>query len=336
MTNRSGLGARRAADHAARLRASRAALALASAARALAMALALAFATTARAQVVPPSEQLPSPGPCDPREPVCGFALPDSVTVPPGIGGIPVWNVRGCYRLVKGAPLSDRFALERRDGTQWRALPFRLRLQAPDAAGEAFGANDRADVLWLAPDEGFVPGATYRFTRKQSGDAAMATLDVFVAHEGPGADTRGARLVTGDPVTGPLTPDEAPYGGWPRTDVVRRNVSLVLPESWKPFAGALAYATSVDGVPWRATFTPCHRANAPGVASLGEGREVIYAWCAPPSPTRRIETAPEGEGPRAPARVLQPGAHEVAMYAWIPGTTIGVRARAVVTLPCRW
>lgn len=326
--------ARRAADHAARLRASRGALAAAASALTLTLALTWSLAAPARAQVVPPSEQLPSPGPCDPREPICGFALPDSVTVPPEIGGIPVWNVRGCYRLGTGAPLADHFTLERRDGAQWRALPFRLRLQAPDAAGPAFGASDRADVLWLAPEEGFVPGATYRFTRKQSGDAGMATLDVIVASNGPGADTSGARLETGTPVTGPLTPDEAPYGGWPEFRAVRRNVTLELPAAWRRFAGALCYATSVDGLPWRATFDPCHRANPPGVASLGPGREVLFAPCAAAADARTIETGTSGGTPRAPATITRPGTHEVVMHAWIPGTSVGVSARATVTLPC--
>jgi len=265
---------------------------------------------------------------CDDPSPRCGFVLPESLAVPPAFGGVPVWSAHDCYGDAPGAPLADRFVVDRRVEGRWTRVPVRVRLPLGDEAVADWPAAERGNLVLVAPEGGFAPGGEYRVTRKDVADAPSTTQWLRVAAATPAADS--ASLLVGGRLEGPLVFPDVPGAGYPRYRAVARRLTLVLPPAWRPFASSLLVTTRVDGESWRPVLDACRRGVPPGTSVLGPLADVVFAPCGtlpqpPPDPRR----APERE-PHA----LAPGTHLVEMRAWLPGTPLTLTARTVVTLDC--
>lgn len=263
------------------------------------------------------------------------FLVGTGALLPANAVGVPWWGTVDSRRGdAEGTPAKSRFSVERTDGVAPRPLDFDVVTLDTE---EVHGVGGRWDeVVWLIrPAEGLIPGATYRFRAKtlpwfvpgamepgpSDDERRELVVDVSVADEPLDFNSSTTWLRVGPQDLRELT--VTTFAGSCSTTArsAVRDVKLELAPAADRFKQALLFSTLSAGEPWRPTSSLCGRL-APGESWTGPGRERIFARCSP------------GRGNAEPAFGTEPGAHEVEMIAWLPGTSIEFRARATIELTC--
>lgn len=103
-------------------------------------------------------------------------------------------------------------------------------------------------------------------------------------------------------------------------------LEFVLPSKLRRWADALTYTILVDGSQvWRPDSSMCEPV-APGLNSLGRGKELLFSYCA--------KDPQIVWGSDDPTSVLSRGRHDVEVIASLPGTKVRFSARGNVDLAC--
>jgi hypothetical protein len=110
----------------------------------------------------------------------------------------------------------------------------------------------------------------------------------------------------------------------------KASVAFVLPADVQSWAGVLTYVVLVDGsIVWRPDSSLCDPV-APGLNSLGRGRERLFSYCSELGP--RDAGRYWGGGP--PDDNLSSQRHSVEVVASLPGTKVRFSARGEIDLRC--
>jgi hypothetical protein len=255
--------------------------------------------------------------------------LEDKTTVPRNTGGILWWGdvleeVKGEVRAV--LPPKRLFRIELVEAGGVRRVDFDLEFAPGQFADTGFSPWGRRLVL-LKPRKGLRPGATYRFSSRVRKERFMRSptvtkeltkVEIRVDPKSFLAIDVAPSLAMGEQVMGPL---QVRKGASCRTVVTaaQQPLTFTLPAAAERWRSTLVYAVTIDGKKgWRPA--PHNCADVPhGTSWVGFGKELLFVRCSGDSVA---DSLPEGQ-------------RLVTMVAWLPGTSVFLRAEGRATIRCQ-
>lgn len=253
-----------------------------------------------------------------------GFLVPHHVELPANSVGVPWWS------MDQTVPTNSDFSVERLDSEGIVSVDFELRvLQDP------FKNNDYPypydQFVLVAPVNGFVPGAVYRFTCKRRHQlpikakehmADRQLVEVTISHRDFAPNPGKASVEVGKLKYGRLTVSTT--GGMCSTEIATAmtRISLLLPRDLEVWRNALLYTVIVDGkTMWHPSKSLCDPVP-PGMSWIGKGEDLVFSWC-------------QEDGFEAPPIVnIESGRRRIEFNAWLPGTGLIVSGSKEIELNC--
>lgn len=195
-------------------------------------------------------------------------------------------------------------------------------------------------IFVVAPQEGLVIGATYRFTdhdsphedgvRKRS-SGRYSQVQVTVAADQMPANAE-LSLETAAAPERPIHVAEGNLCSMPADYLPLAPIAARLPAKAQRWQDRLLFRTLVDGEPWAGAGSSC--SVIPSGRSWRQiGQEIIYGTCT--DPDVRVPVPLARRGPGGPSRLLAATTHTVQMQAFLPGTDIVLESGTLtVDLTC--
>jgi len=268
-----------------------------------------------------------------------GFLGPRNGTLPANAAGVPWFKPFDRHRPQPPPAESDVAALI--------AVEKRVRDRFEVVPGIARRVDGFPGIFVIAPREGLLVGATYRFTdrgwTRNGQDRRRGDLDEELG-SGPyrqvqvtvDADSLSASaqlfLERGALVESPLRIAEGDLCGMSARRQALAPIVSFLSSDARKWRESLLFRTLVDGEPWAGAGSSCSVIPS-GRSWRPLGREIVYGAC--PDPDVRPGAALAFRGPGGRARVLAPTRHTVQMEAHLPGTDIVLKTGTLtVNLTC--
>ena len=253
-----------------------------------------------------------------------GFLVPDDADLPANSVGVPWWS------MDQTVPTKSDFRVERLDLEQIVSIDFEVRVLKDRCKNNNYPYPYDYFVL-VTPKDGFVPGATYRFTcrerhrlppraRKHLGDRRVVEVTISQQHLEPGFGE--AVVEVGNRKYDRLTVLTRSGSCSTEIEAAMVEISLLLPPEIEGWRNALLYTVIIDGeTTWRPSKSLCSYVP-PGMSWIGKGEELLYSWC------RESNLFP------APDINVEPGRHKIEFNAWLPGTDLVISASREIELDC--
>ena len=268
-----------------------------------------------------------------------GFLGPENGSLPGNAAGV-LWFKPSDRHRPQPPPsessVADRITVEKRVQDRFEAVPATARR-----------VDGFPGIFIVAPREGLVVGATYRFTDRGPIREYRNPRGADLANErgsGPyrqvlvtvdaGEFPASAQLTLekGDVPEQPLRIAEGDLCGMSARRQALAPVAAYLPSHTQKWQDSLLFRTLVDGEPWAGAGSSC--SIIPGGRSWRPlGQEIVYGTCPDPDVRPGVPLAFRGAG--GPVRLLTPAKHTVQMEAHLPGTDVVLKSGTlVVDLTC--
>ena len=267
-----------------------------------------------------------------------GFIGPEDGHLPANAGGV-LWFKPETYRqpLPSESEVAARITVERWVRDRFEAVPSIAR-----------GVDGFSGIFVIAPREGLVVGARYRFTDREwslADDEPAWVHSVSPLGSGPRRQVRVTVDAERLPADSPLTmnvgatatgPIQVASGGG-RCAVFGQPVphvpiEAVLAPGARKWAGQLLFRTLVDDEPWAGADALCSRYPR-GRSWRRLGHDTVYSTCQ--SLDALGETPIAFSEPQGRFRALVPDRHTLKMQAFLPGSDVVLESQTVtVDLSC--
>ncbi|MCY3968827.1 MAG: hypothetical protein OXG74_02755 [Acidobacteria bacterium] len=267
-----------------------------------------------------------------------GFLGPQNVSLPANAAGVLWFEPFDRHRPqlpASESSVAGRITVEKRLQDRFETVPAAAR-----------SVRGFRGIFVVAPREGLVVGATYRFTdrgssltdkdprwakSRQGGRGPYRQVLLTVdADEFPASAQ--LTLEKRDAPEQPLRIAEGNLCGMSARHQALAPVATYLPPDAQKWQDSLLFRTLVDGEPWAGAGSSCSVIPS-GRTWRPLGQEIVYGTC--PDPDVRPGVPLGFRGPGGPARLLTPAKHTVQMEAYLPGTDIVLKSRTlVVDLTC--
>ncbi len=201
-------------------------------------------------------------------------------------------------------------------------------------------------IFVVAPREGLIVGATYRFTDngsmltdhdphwasvRERGSGPYRQIQVIVDADELPANAQ-LTLENGAAPEMPIFIAEGDLCGMSGQHQPLAPIATRLPSNAQKWQDRLLFRTLVDGEPWAGAGSSCSVFPS-GRSWRQVGQDIIYGTC--PDPDVRGAVPLAWRGPRGPMRLLPPARHTVQMEAFLPGTDIVLESGTLaVDLSC--
>lgn len=268
-----------------------------------------------------------------------GFLGPQEVSLPANAAGVLWFKPFDRYRPQPSpseSSVAGRITVEQRVQDRFEIVPATARR-----------ADGFPGIFVVAPREGLVVGATYRFSdhgpvreyrnprwadlaRERGTGPYRQVLVTVDAGEFPAS--ANLTLEEGDAPEQPLYIAEGDLCGMSARRQALAPVAAYLHSNAQKWQDNLLFRTLVDGEPWTGAGSSCSVIPS-GRSWRPLGQEILYGTC--PDPDVRPGVPLAFRGPGGPARLLTPTRHTVQMEAYLPGTDIVLKSGTlVVDLTC--